>query len=89
MAEDSEDLLRDYTLDLPPTELSEDSKHELRLWSGSNSEARLAREHLLAFQNKQDLSERAKIHYEATAEAYRRFGKVKQLVPFVLPAMWL
>ena len=83
----TEPFINDLTIGLPNQELSASSTHELRLWR--DHEARPAQERLRAFASKQELSARAREHYQRTDDAYARFSAISTDLPFTLPAIWL
>jgi|GEM_PF-3937318 len=82
-----EPLLSTYTMPLPADEVTEECKHELRLWI--SIEAAAAYEQLMAFRNSQDLTPRARRHYDAAGEAYLRCEAVPGILPAIGPALWL
>jgi len=87
MRRNTEPFLKPYVMPLPASENTADSSHELRIWRADESRAATSR--LLTFRQKQALSDRAARHYDATAGAYDRFGKVRKELPHILPAHWL
>jgi hypothetical protein len=87
MSDDGDDYLKECALPLPAKEVCESSAHELRFWRPYEVEAAINR--LKAFKNKQSLTERASLHYEATEVAYGRMADADRDLSLVGPALWL
>jgi hypothetical protein len=77
----------EYAISLSPSEATETSSHEICLWR--NNEAPAAVKRLQHFRDKQDLDPRVLRHYQATSDAYERFGKRDSRLPRVPPAFWV
>lgn len=82
-----EPLLSTYTMPLPAEEVLDGCTHELRLWAPLDAVA--AHKRLITFRDSQSLTTRARMHYDATGEAYRRCESIPENLPAILPGMWL
>jgi hypothetical protein len=74
-------------LALAEGEATESSTHELRLWRDMEVEAAVG--HLIELKDAQQLSDRARAHYDTTQTAYGRFAAISDELPFITPALWL
>jgi len=87
MRRNTEPLLKPYTVSLLPEEAVDNCTHELRLWSAA--EAGAAQKRLEALRDSQEMTPKARRHYDAAGHAYRRFEVIRADLPIILPAVWL
>jgi hypothetical protein len=87
MRRNTEPFLKIYTVPLSEEENNVNSSNELRFWRPNESEPASSR--LRVFRDKQNLSERARRHYDAAIAAYTMFGTIAKDLPHIGPAIWL
>jgi hypothetical protein len=82
-----DDDLAAAAAELPDNETSVSAMDEVRIWS--SNEAAHAKRRIERFRDKQNLTDRARRHYDATMKAYERFGRITADLPFDPPTMWI